>query len=259
MKLGVLGRALAHTLSPQIHARILEYTGMRGEYRVYEKTPEELPVFIRSLIPSGFTGINVTIPYKTEVMPHLSSLSREAREIGAVNTIHILNGELIGYNTDYFGFGCMLLKAGIGVKGKRACVLGAGGAARAASVYLRDAGAEVSVISRDPERASAAFAGFAVKGYGEIEGELLVNTTPVGMFPDTESYPVGAETLAGFDAVADIVYNPRETALVKLAKRAGCAVADGLYMLIAQAVKAEEIWQGRTIPKEIIDKIAEEL
>jgi len=259
MRLGLLGRTLAHTLSPQIHARILYYTGRQGDYGVYEKTPDELPEFLLSLGRDGFTGINVTIPYKTDAIRYLDELAPEARSINAVNTIHISDGKLIGYNTDYFGFGYMLEKARISVEGKAACILGAGGAAKAAAAYLRDAGAAVAIASRDPARAKASFAGFDVIGYEDLKGELLVNTTPLGMFPDTEGCPVDRKTMARFKAVADLVYNPRKTALVKTAAEEGLKTADGFVMLVAQAVKAEEIWQRNTIMTEIIDKIAGEM
>ena len=155
-----------------------------------------------------FSGLNVTIPHKTNVMAYLDALSEEAKNIGAVNTVYVHDGYLTGYNTDYFGFGYMLKKAGVDPKGKSACVLGAGGAAKAVAVYLKDAGAAVKVISRNHRIVKAGFLrALNWPGYDQVKGDILVNTTPIGMSPDIESSPLLKEEVIGFEAVADIIYN----------------------------------------------------
>jgi shikimate dehydrogenase len=258
MKMGLLGEKLPYTRSPEIHSKILKGIGREGEYGVYEKTPEQLADFFDALRSGGFLGMNVTIPHKTRVMAYLDEIAPEAKRIGAVNTIHTQGGRLMGYNTDYFGFGYMLKKAGIEIKGREACVLGAGGAARAVAVYLQDHGASVTIISRDAA-AVKGFEGCHIAGYDRVQGDLLVNTTPVGMSPNIDASPISKDHLQGFEAVADIVYNPKETLLLQYARELGIRRAGGLDMLVAQAVKAQEIWQGMEIPEALIDQIAEDL
>lgn len=258
MKMGVLGEKLPHTLSPAIHQKILKKIGKEGAYGVYEKTADELDAFFKEVRAGGYLGLNVTIPHKINVMAYLDELSGEAKNIGAVNTVHVRDGRLTGHNTDYFGFGYMLKKAGIDPRGKKACILGAGGAAKAVAVYLRDAGAAVKVISRSCLAVKPGFEGFELAGYDQIAGDILVNTTPIGMSPDAESSPLLKEELAGFEAVADIIYNPRQTKLLRFAQELGIHHAGRLSMLVAQAVKSQEIWQQMKIPEGLIDAIAEE-
>jgi len=259
MKLGLLGRTLSHTVSPRIHARIFAYTGFKGGYGVFEVKKEGLPDFVQAA-RGELSGFNVTIPYKTEIIRYLDALSEEAGDIGAVNTVHVLRGKLTGYNTDYFGFGYMLAKAGISIKGKTCCILGSGGAARAVVLYLKDNGAgNISIISRNTVNAKEIFPGFDIKDYKGLKGDVLVNTTPVGMYPEITGCPVEKDVFGRFSAVADIVYNPRETVFLRTARELGLKTAGGMHMLVAQAVKSEEIWQGTPIDPGIIDKIAEEL
>lgn len=220
MKMGLLGKTLKHTLSPRIHQKIFAYLGRTGEYAIYEKKPEELQSFVLSAAKEGLTGFNVTIPYKTRVMGYLDKISAEAKNIGAVNTVHVVSGRLIGYNTDYFGFGYTLRKAGIDAAGKKVCLLGSGGAAKAVAVYLKDAGArEVVIISRDTTRAKAEFKEFSIKGYDAVKGDILVNTTPVGMFPDIAACPLDKSAIAGFGAVADIVYKAESCRRISYKRR----------------------------------------
>lgn len=257
--MGLLGENLPYTFSPQIHAGILRRIGRTGEYGALEKRPEDLPAFFQGLRQGGYLGVNVTIPYKTAVLPFLDDLSPEAERIGAVNCVRCKGGTLTGYNTDYFGFGYTLGRAGIDPRGKRACVLGSGGAARAAAIYLKDAGAEVVIVSRDAAKAQRTFPDFEVLGYADLRGDILVNATPVGTWPAINASAVGPEALRGFEAAADLVYNPVQTLFLKTAADMGLKTADGIAMLAAQAVKSQEIWQNRTISNEIIEEIIGEL
>lgn len=259
MKMGLLGEKLPYTLSPVVHEKILKAIGRQGEYGVFEITAGELPEFFQKAKNENYLGVNVTIPHKTNVLKFLDALSPEAERIGAVNTVHIQDGRLIGYNTDYFGFGYALKKARIDPKGRKACVMGAGGAAKAVAVSLKDAGADVVIISRDPEKIKHGFMGFNVQGYSKLEGDILVNTTPLGTWPDVKSSPVGKDTVACFRAAMDIIYNPRKTLFLRYAEGLSMPCADGLTMLVAQAVKAQEIWQGIHIKEDLIDIITEEL
>jgi shikimate dehydrogenase len=259
MRLGLLGRTLGHTLSPLIHGKIFAYTGGEGSYGIFETEGEGLPDFVRT-VRDTLAGFNVTIPYKTGIMQYLDGLSEEAEKIGAVNTVHVHGGRLTGYNTDYFGFGYMLRKAGISIKGKTCCILGSGGAARAVAVFLKDAGAgNITIVSRDENRAREMFPGFHTAGYAGLKGDVLVNTTPVGMSPDISGCPADATSVAAFRAVLDIVYNPKQTALLRTAGEFGLKTAGGMDMLVAQAVRSQEIWRGISIDPAVIDKIAEEM
>lgn len=247
-KFALIGKPLGHSLSPQIHVLISEITGLPCSYELRPLELDDVKPFLRDLKAEGLDGVNVTIPYKRTAYEAVDMLSSEAKAIGAVNTVAVTAKGLTGYNTDYHGFGAMLQAAGIVVKGERSIILGSGGGARAAAAWLADAGAsEVLIASRDAQEASARFPGLRAVSYGELEnlsGSLLVNCTPLGMHPHPEGCPVPESVVAHFSAVADLVYNPRVTRLLAMAASFGLKLADGLYMLAAQAVCAREIWHG---------------
>ncbi|MHC1717606.1 MAG: shikimate dehydrogenase [Acidaminococcaceae bacterium] len=266
LKLGLLGEKLGHSLSPKIHNLIFQELEINGDYSLLETERENLSNVL-SQAKGNLEGMNVTIPYKTAVIPYLSSITREAASIGAVNTISFQNGETKGYNTDYYGFGFLLSYNGIEVKNKKVAVLGAGGAARAILQYLSDHGAgNIIVVSRNPEQAAAdllemqltvplQFCDYAT--FAGQSGDVLINCTPVGMFPNVKASPVSREIVAEFGAAVDLIYNPVETVFLRYAREEGKRVANGLLMLVAQAVAAEEIWLQRKIEDEIIVKIAD--
>jgi shikimate dehydrogenase len=263
----LIGKPLGHSLSPQIHALIADIIGIPCSYTLRVLEPEQVRFFIRSMRAEGYDGLNVTIPHKLEALQSVDSLSPEAKSIGAVNTVELSVNGLTGHNTDYYGFGAMLRAAGIGAAGNLCVVLGSGGSARAVAAYLRDAGAaELLVASRDAAEAAARFPGIKTITYEELNGlngGLMVNCTPLGMFPDIDSCPVSETVIGSFAAVADLVYNPRETRLLSIAAKLGCKRADGLYMLAAQAVKAQEIWQcqpmGAMVEQEVYTRLAKAL
>lgn len=251
----LIGKPLGHSLSPQIHELISEIMGLQCTYALKPLEQDEVLPFIRNMKANGLDGLNATIPYKLAALQSVDTLSPEARAIGAVNTVEATVGGLVGHNTDYHGFGAMLSAAGIHVAGERCVVLGSGGAARAAVAYLADAGAsELLLASRDKESATARFPGVRAITYQELEGVkggLLVNCTPLGMHPHAQGCPVAEAVVGNYAAVADLVYNPRETMLLQLAARHGLKRADGLYMLAAQAVRAREIWHGVKLDGEV--------
>ncbi len=270
MKLGVIGAKLGHTASPAIHEKFFRIMHMQGhEYGVLEMDRNNIRWELQRLHDEGYTGANVTIPYKLDVMPFLTDISREARIIGAVNTIHFTNEGTFGYNTDYYGFGRSLDHAGIDPAHKHCVVLGSGGGARAIIQYLADQNAaSITVVSRNPHTKTefdsfAEALGAETIDYGQFErggyGDLLVNCTPVGMFPDVNGCPVSEERIAKFPAVVDIVYNPKETKILQIARRHGACVLNGMYMLVAQAIGSEEVWMGRDIESSVIEKIAKEM
>ena len=265
-KFGLIGGKLGHSLSPAIHQLFFEYTGKSGSYELLETELESLPELMGRL-REGFTGTNVTIPHKLHVMPLLDEIAPEAQAIGAVNTIKFTSGGAFGYNTDYFGFGRMLEYNDIAVTGKVCAVLGTGGAARAVVKYLADKKcAKLYLVTRDVFKVDSHFAKIAPKikviDYARLDalqGDVLVNCTPVGMFPKVEAAPVSPEVSFAFDASVDLIYNPAQTLFLKQAAEAGNKAVNGLFMLVAQAVAAQEIWQGERYDSELIVRIMREL
>ena len=243
MRCGLLGKKLGHSYSPQIHSHLGDYS-----YDLFEKTPEELEDFLRH---GDFTGLNVTIPYKKDVIPFCDELSDRAQKIGAVNTIvRRPDGTLIGHNTDYFGFQSMVARSGLKVVGKKVLVLGSGGASATAVAVLRELGADVVVISRKGEN-----------NYGNLnkhtDASVIVNATPVGMYPNTGLSPVELDLFPALEGVLDIVYNPSRTQLLLDAERKGLITENGLWMLVAQAKESAEWFTDRQINDDRIGKIHE--
>ena len=247
-KFCVIGEKLGHTLSPRIHDMYFDIKGIQGTYTAHEIPREEISSCREFLL--GYDGVNVTIPYKTDVMKNLDETSEMARGIGAVNTVRRDGNRLIGYNTDPYGFSAMLASAGLSAENAKVTVLGWGGAARSVVYALKDMGADVTIVSRDPSRVEET--GVFVIDYDELarrcalseKAEFLVNCTPVGMFPKEGASPVGEEIISRFDALADIVYNPAYTQFLRTGAKLGKRCVGGLYMLVAQAMRSQSIWNG---------------
>lgn len=242
LKCGLLGEKLGHSYSPQIHSMLADY-----EYKLFEKSPEELEDFLKS---GEFDGLNVTIPYKKSVMPYCAELSPTAAQIGSVNTIvRRSDGSLYGDNTDAFGFENLIVHNGIEVKGKKALVLGTGGASVTAQAVLKNLGAsEVVVISRKGEDNYENIAKHA-------DAEIIANTTPVGMYPNNGKAAVDLAQFPKLSGVLDVVYNPARTALLLQAEKLCIPCAGGLYMLVSQAKRSCELFTGKSIPDSEIDRI----
>ena len=242
LKCGLLGEKLGHSYSPQIHSMLADY-----EYKLFEKSPEELEDFLKS---GEFDGLNVTIPYKKSVMPYCAELSPTAAQIGSVNTIvRRSDGSLYGDNTDAFGFENLIVHNGIEVKGKKALVLGTGGASVTAQAVLKNLGAsEVVVISRKGEDNYENIAKHADAG-------IIANTTPVGMYPNNGKAAVDLTQFPKLSGVLDVVYNPARTALLLQAEKLCIPCAGGLYMLVSQAKRSCELFTGKSIPDSEIDRI----
>ena len=242
LKCGLLGEKLGHSYSPQIHSMLADY-----EYKLFEKSPEELEDFLKS---GEFDGLNVTIPYKKSVMPYCAELSPTAAQIGSVNTIvRRSDGSLYGDNTDAFGFENLIVHNGIEVKGKKALVLGTGGASVTAQAVLKNLGAsEVVVISRKGEDNYENIAKHA-------DAEIIANTTPVGMYPNNGKAAVDLTQFPKLSGVLDVVYSPARTALLLQAEKLCIPCAGGLYMLVSQAKRSCELFTGKSIPDSEIDRI----
>lgn len=243
---GLLGEKLSHSRSPQIHALLSEY-----EYRLFPTSREELDAFLRS---DRFAGLNVTIPYKETVLPYCTGLSDVARRMGAVNTItRASDGSLIGDNTDYYGFRYMLSRYFPDLSGKKALILGSGGASKTVRIALADAGCrDIIVISRSGEN-----------NYNNLtlhaDAEFIVNTTPVGMYPNNGASPLSLKHFPKLIGVADLIYNPLQTALLMEARTLGIPCANGLMMLVAQAALSSSLFTGIPISEARIDEIAAKL
>ena len=243
---GLLGRKLGHSWSVPIHTAL----GCAG-YRLYELEPEDLAPFLRR---ADLGGLNVTIPYKRDVMPLCDEIDPAAADIGSVNTlVRGADGKLRGYNTDIDGFCYMARRAGIGFAGKKVVVLGSGGASLTAQAAARREGArEITVISRS-----------GPDNYGNLDrhadAEIVVNTTPVGMYPGNGAAPVDLSVFPRCEGVLDVIYNPRRTALLLQAEALGIPCCDGLPMLVAQAKTAEERFFGKPISDEENERILSQL
>ena len=238
---GLLGKKLGHSYSPAIHTQLGS-----APYGIFEKTEEELPDFLQN---GDFLGLNVTIPYKKTVVPYCAELSDTARALGSVNTlVRRADGTLYGDNTDYYGFMSLVGKSGIAPKGKKALVLGSGGASVTVCAVLRALGAAVTVISRD-----------GADNYENLhrhaDAAIIANTTPVGMYPHNGTSPLDLTRFPQCEAVFDLIYNPQRTALLLQAEALGIPAFGGLHMLVAQAKASSQQFQNRTIPDGEIDRI----
>ncbi len=242
MRAGLLGRKLGHSFSPRIHSMLASYS-----YDLFEIEPDALEAFLQS---DRFDALNVTIPYKKAVIPCLAEISPDAKAIGSVNTIvRRADGTLFGDNTDAAGFRDMVERLKIDPAGKKALVLGSGGASVTCVHVLKTMGArDVRVISRSGE-----------DNYDNIEihsdAEILVNATPVGMYPNNDACPLDIARLPKLAAVFDLIYNPARTRLIQSALEKGIPALGGLYMLVEQARCASEIFTGNSIPREKTDEI----
>ncbi|MBR5285500.1 MAG: shikimate dehydrogenase [Clostridia bacterium] len=248
-KYGCIGKKLTHSFSKEIHNELADY-----DYELIELAEDEVQPFFEG---KDFDAVNVTIPYKQTVIPYLDSVSDIAARIGAVNTVVNKNGVLFGYNTDYYGMKALIERLGIDPSGKKALILGTGGTSKTACAVLSDMGAcEVLAVSRSKKEGCIT--------YDEAltlhnDASVIINTTPLGMYPDCGSKPID---IGGFDrliGVVDAVYNPLCTNLVLDAKARGIKAAGGLYMLVMQAVVAVERFLDTAIAKEVADKVYEDI
>lgn len=243
LRCGLIGEKLSHSYSPMIHASLKkEYS-----YRLIELEADRLGDFLRS---DSFDALNVTIPYKKDCMQYLDVISSEALGVGAVNTVVRKDGKLFGYNTDVFGIEASFEKAGVDVCGKKALVLGTGGASLAAVYFLRSKGAQVISVSRSRKEGCITYSDLPL----HRDAKIIINATPSGMFPHTDASPI--RLTGAFDSlefVFDMIYNPFRTKLLLEADSLGIQNMNGLYMLTAQAAKAAEFFTKKEVPEHITD------
>ena len=248
MRRGLIGEHLGHSYSQRIHETLGGYP-----YELIEVAPQDLDAWMKN---KDFAALNVTIPYKKAVIPYLEELDERARRIGAVNTIVNDHGRLIGKNTDYYGCRFMLEQAGIEIQDRKVILLGNGGAAQAVQAVLEDLGAAAIVkVKRNPSPETLTYE----EAYRDHSGaQVIVNTSPVGMFPAQEGIPVELDRFPQLESVADVIYNPHRTRPIVEAQKRGCRTATGLSMLTAQAAEAIEAFIGKPVaPKSILRMTAE--
>ncbi len=256
MRVGLLGEHLSHSYSPQIHKAL---AGNRYSYELFERAPAEVKAFMQG---TAWDALNVTIPYKQTVIPYLDEISDEAARIGAVNTVTRLpDGRLRGDNTDYFGFAHTVAASGVDVRGRKALVLGNGGAAATAVAVLRDMGAEVIVLARSREAVGGMIPEPFDAAYEKhTDAAIVVNCTPVGMYPRlVGKSPLKLSPLPRLCAVFDMVYNPARTAILQEAAERGIPAYNGLYMLVAQAKRAAELFLGAPLSAHVISPIVDDI
>ncbi|MGF7186198.1 shikimate dehydrogenase [Desulfitispora alkaliphila] len=263
MKYGLIGKSLKHSVSKTIHIELFKVLGVESLYEHYELHEDQLESSIRNFKNLGYRGLNVTIPYKIRVMEFLDYISPEASSIGSVNTIKFSDEKMEGFNTDYIGFGMVLDHNDILVNGKECIILGTGGASKAVVKYLEDKGAgSIVLVSRNPENNNSS-EGYKVISYKDLKlvqkTYLIVNATPLGMYPKVSETPLSRSIVKKADAIVDLIYNPAETKILKYAREENKIHANGVLMLVGQAIAAQEIWNECKyedhIVKEIFGKI----
>ncbi|MBQ8371699.1 MAG: shikimate dehydrogenase [Clostridia bacterium] len=249
MEYGCIGEVLGHSFSKEIHNALASYN-----YELCEVARDRLEEFCTK---KNFKAINVTIPYKEEVIPYLYEIDEHARLIGAVNTVVNRDGRLYGYNTDFYGMSRLLEHVGIDPKGKKAVILGSGGTSKTAYAVLTALGArEILRVSRTKREDAIDYEELYER---HTDAEIVINTTPVGMYPRGDALSLDISRFPGLTGVIDAIYNPLRTRLILDAKERGIAAEGGLYMLVAQAVRASEIFLDTVYPDDACDRIYEKI
>ncbi|MDF2845557.1 MAG: hypothetical protein K0R00_3983 [Herbinix sp.] len=256
MRYGLIGEKLGHSYSKIIHEKLASYT-----YDLIPLSKEEFPIFMEK---KEFGAINVTIPYKKAVIPYLDELHPLAKEIGAVNTIVNKNGHYIGYNTDFYGFAYMLRHNQIEIQNKKCLVLGGGGTSQTVQAVLKHMGAKkIYVVSRSGALANLSVdintnsnktIDYTTCYEKHTDAEIIINTTPLGMYPNIDASPLDLSTFTKCEAVVDAIFNPRRTKLTLQAESLGIQAVTGLEMLVAQAKQAIEYFLDTTIDDQLIDQ-----
>ena len=245
MQYGLIGEKLSHSFSKEIHESIADY-----KYELCEIPRDELALFLKK---REFCAINITIPYKKEVIPYLDEISHAARELQAVNCIVNRDGLLYGYNTDYFGMLDTIKRANINISNKKILILGTGSTARTSHLVCKDLSAkDITFVSREKKDNAITYdEAYSLHNHAEI----IINATPVGMYPNPHTSPLNLSNFSKLEAVFDAVYNPIRTQIVLDAQKRGIHSEGGLYMLVSQAVHAIEIFLDKKLNKSTTDEI----
>lgn len=245
MEYGLIGEKLGHSFSKEIHEKLADY-----QYNITPLTREEFPEFMKA---RDFKAINVTIPYKCDVIPYLDEMDSNAKSIGAVNTIVNKEGKLIGHNTDFSGFLYMVEHHKVTIEGKKILVIGNGGASKAVIAVLNHLQAKEIIIIDIVSGPGVITKEEAIKNHADVE--VIINTSPVGMYPNVDQSPIDLTLFPHCKAVLDIIYNPLQTKLTKQASELGMQAVNGLEMLVGQAKYAVEFFLDKSIDDDVIDPI----
>lgn len=250
MRYGLIGERLGHSYSKYIHERMVDCT-----YDLIPLSEDELDVFMRE---KRFTAINVTIPYKERVIPYLDDIDSLAQKIGAVNTIVNRDGRLTGYNTDFYGLLYLINSNRFKIEHKKCLILGTGGTSKTAQAVLEHLGAgQIYITSRNPSGKNQIS---YEEGYDmHKDAQVILNTTPIGMYPNMNASPLDLSSFSQCRAVIDVIFNPIETRLTRQAKALGIPAVTGLPMLVAQAKQAEEYFRDIRLDDAVIEEITQEL
>ena len=249
MEYGLIGRKLGHSFSKTVHNLIGNYN-----YELKEIEPDNLKDF---MLKKDFKAINVTIPYKQDVIPFLAEIDPKAQKIGAVNTVVNKNGKLLGYNTDFSGLKSLILKNNMVLFGKKVLILGSGGTSKTALAVAEDLGA--SKIYRLSRQSTEGFITYTEAYKRHTDAEVIINTTPCGMYPNMGESAIDISKFPHLEAVVDAVYNPLSSALVVEARNRGIKATGGLYMLISQGVFASELFLDKKYPETLVEDIFESI
>lgn len=261
---GVLGNQLGHSLSPEIHEDLLRQQNICGTYKKYEMDENEAPHILEVMKAENIRGMNVTMPYKEVIYQLMDVLDPHAEKIGAVNTILMKDGKFYGYNTDYIGAVSMFHKDGVSLAGREIVILGSGGAAKGLIYgFHMDGAAKITVAARNEkaiEYLEERFPYIHTCSLTDIPaGDILVNTTPLGMYPHIGESPVDVSVIRQFKVASDIVYNPLITEFLRIAKEEGLQIVTGLMMLVDQAIGSEEIWLDKKLDYNMGNRIHNKL
>ena len=252
-KFGLLGKKLSHSLSPLLHNTFFEDIGIEAEYKLYEVDEAEIDNFKNYMLENSIEGVNITVPYKKRFLDKLDYISDEAKEIGAINLLYVKDNKFYGDNTDYYGFKYTLTKNDIDVKDKKIAIVGKGGASASVDKVLKDMGADdITFYFRKDKFSQIEFP-------ENMGGDIIISTTPVGLYPTVEYNLVSKEILKKFKVAIDLIYNPIETKFLKEAKECGLKIINGMDMLIEQALKTDEILYGILLSTQLRKKIRKKI
>jgi len=254
----LLGNPVKQSLSPLMHNAALAKLGVEGCYNAF--CVDDLAAAVQGIRGMAIRGASVTIPFKTAVMEYLDEISADALKIGAVNTILNNNGQLTGFNTDWRGL-MMALREAMAIKGKTFLIIGAGGTARAAAYGIMTEGGFPVIANRTEKKAELLALKFncplyALNEVGKVKADCLINTTPVGMYPNIDKSPVDKAALAGYKYVLDVIYNPLKTKMLKDAENSGCIILSGLAMFVHQGAEQIKLWTEREPDRALMKKTA---
>jgi shikimate dehydrogenase len=253
----LFGNPVAQSLSPLMHNAALNAMGLPGMYVPFQV--QNLPLAVQGLRGLDIEGVSVTLPFKTEIMDYLDDVDDEALRIGAVNTLICRDGRLTGHNTDWRGL-IRSMKEQFEIKGKTVVILGAGGTARAALYGVVKEGGHPVIVNRTKGKARVLAQDWecpyeSLKNVGKIKADILINTTPVGMFPREAESPIARDVLENFSRVVDVIYNPMKTKLLQDADRAGCRTLSGLDMFVHQGAEQLRLWTGQEPPRALMRQV----